>query len=148
LTDDNGSAGLITSSGFVFGADQGLSLATAPSRYSIEMKFELDLVTDYRKLIDFKSLASDDGMYISDGEINFYPTGSGTIPVTAQETVIVTIVRDDVGEVTVLVNGVPDLTFTDTPGDAVPTELIFFQDDTTTDGESSPGVVEYIIICQ
>jgi hypothetical protein len=111
------------------------------------MNFEFDATTGYRKILDYKNLASDNGVYNLDTDLNYYnfsfgPSGSftaGTFPA-------VTITRDSS---TGLVVGY--VSFTDSTSDAVFTAankfINFFQDDNVTGGgESSSGVVNRIQI--
>ena len=61
--------------GYNFTAGHTLSVSGAlanTGHYAIEMFFSLDETNDYRKLIDFKNLTSDDGLYNIDGILNFY----------------------------------------------------------------------------
>lgn len=73
LTGDGGALG---ATGYTFGPNQGLSLlnATNGSVYHIDLLFQLTDVTGYRKLIDFNDKVNDSGLYILNGNLNFYPT--------------------------------------------------------------------------
>ncbi|MGA9162620.1 MAG: hypothetical protein WB297_17390, partial [Actinomycetota bacterium] len=58
----------------------GRGLALAPTTrvirspgYSIEVLFRFDLLAGYRKIIDFKDGSSDDGLYMLDGCLTFFP---------------------------------------------------------------------------
>ena len=60
----NGSTGTgtLSASGYNFTANQGLGLTNAltnPGNYSISLTFSLTDISGYKKLIDFKNLASD-----------------------------------------------------------------------------------------
>ena len=58
---------------------EGLSLSGAinGSNYSIEMDFEFGSTSGYRKIIDFKDLAADTGLYNYSTELNFYNEADG-----------------------------------------------------------------------
>lgn len=67
--------GVLGPLGYNFAAGHTLSVAGAlanTGHYAIEMFFSLDETNDYRKLIDFQNLTSDDGLYNIDGVLNFY----------------------------------------------------------------------------
>jgi hypothetical protein len=148
--------GTIGATSYTFGAQQGLSLSGAllnDDSYSIFMNFEFDTLTGFRKIVDFKDLASDNGLYNLSTALNYYnfatgPTGVFTPGVFAA----VTITRDSsTGLVVGYVNGVPEISFTDSSSDAVfnaANNIInFFQDDSVTGGrESSSGAVNKIEI--
>ena len=143
---------------YTFGAEQGLSLSGAltPAQsadYSIYLNFELDTLTGFRKILDFKNLASDNGMYNLSTALNYFnfstgPTGAFAPGVFAQ----VVLTRDNTtGLVVGYVNGVQQISFTDNTSDAVfnaANNIInFFQDDNVTTGrESSSGAVSEIRI--
>jgi hypothetical protein len=148
--------GTIGATSYTFGAQQGLSLNNAVlnnGNYSIFMNFEFDTTSGFRKIVDFKDLASDNGLYNLSTSLNYFnfstgPTGAFTPGVF----VGVTITRDSsTGLVVGYVNGVQQISFTDTTSDAVfnaANNIInFFQDDNQTGGrESSSGAVNRIEI--
>jgi hypothetical protein len=155
LTSLGGTLGAGT---YTFGAEQGLSLsgaltASQAANYSVYMDFDFDDLTGYRKILDFKNLASDNGLYDLSTDLNYYnfsfgPSGAFTAGIFAQ----VVLTRDSVsGLLTGYVNGVEQIQFTDTTSDAVfnaANNIInFFEDDAVTGGrESSSGAVSEIRI--
>jgi hypothetical protein len=159
LTDLGGS---FVSGGYQFGQNQGLRLTGAmpPAVYSIEITFSFSNVTNYNKLIDFKGLGSDAGLYVYNSQLQFV-----VIPITgcpgndcytspvlfAPDTqATVTVTRDATSTVVGYVGTAPVFTFVDggsvgefdTGGNVVN----FCIDDTSTTTESSPGTVRRIRI--
>jgi hypothetical protein len=137
LADSLGGPSLVSLGGSVgageysFGAQQGLSLSNAlvdDSNYSIYLDFEFDQESGYRKIVDFKNLASDNGLYNLNTDLNYYnfnfgPTGAFTAGTFAQ----VVLTRDSsTGLVSGYVNGVLEIQFTT----ALPTRC--FQRPTTS----------------
>ena len=150
--------GTIGPSSYVFGAQQGLSLSGAltsaqSSTYTVDLSFELDTLSGFRKLLDFKNLSSDNGLYNLNTNLNYFnfttgPTGAFAPGVYAR----LDLTRDNTtGLVVGYVNGVQQISFTDSTSDAVfnsASNIInFFQDDNVTGGrESSSGSVDQIRI--
>jgi Concanavalin A-like lectin/glucanases superfamily/PEP-CTERM motif len=150
--------GTIGPTSYLFGVEQGLSLSGAltaaqSSTYTIDLSFELDSLGGFRKLLDFKNLASDNGLYNLNTAMNYFnittgPTGAFTPGVFVR----VDLTRDNsTGLVVGYVNGVQQISFTDSTSDAVfnaASNIInFFQDDNVTGGrESSSGSVNQIRI--
>ena len=69
------SGGIISDGRYEFEANQGLRLDSAlldTSAYGIEIGFQIDDRDFYHKVIDFQNLASNFGLYISDGAVQFY----------------------------------------------------------------------------
>lgn len=151
LTPDGGT---LSAAGYAFAANQGLSLSNvlSGSDYSIEMTFSLSDVTGYRKLLDFQDLASDDGLYLLNGHLNFYPVETGPTLFAANQSITVDLTRDGTTQlVTGSVNGTQEFSFTDSSNRAVfsaPGGLIhFFEDDNVTSKhEASGGTVTRITI--
>jgi len=137
---------------YTFGPGQGLRLDTpgVQGDYAIEITFRLDAVDGYRKLIDFKNRASDNGLYVLDGQLNFYDFATAGA-ITAGRIVKVRLERNSVSG---LVRGfigtgrVPVFEFTDTGGDAVldAGPAFFFVDDAEVTGEEASGAVTRIRI--
>ena len=145
--------GVLSATGYAFGPNEGLALAGAiadPTNYSIEMKFRLDEVAGYRKLIDFKDRADDTGLYTLNGSFGVYdlpfgPPGSFAVGVDAR----MVLTRDGITEEVIgYVNGDPMFQFIDSGDLAVFTTAgalaRFLQDDFAVQGEASAGVVDYI----
>jgi hypothetical protein len=145
----NGDGGAVTALGYSFLAQQGLnvsSVLTNVGDYSILMDFSFQDLSNFRKILDFKNLASDDGLYNLNTDLNYFsfsfgPSGSFSPDTPAR----VVITRDAATKQVVgYVNGVEDVSFTDTTGDATFTGanaiLRFFEDDNVTGArESSAG---------
>jgi hypothetical protein len=158
LTDSAGSGvsivnngGVLGATGIAFGANQGptvtgLSLST----YTIATNFEFDSLSGYRKIVDFKNLASDNGLYNLGGSLNYFDFVTGPANAfTAGTDALVVLTRDGATQlVTGYVNGVQMIQFTDTTNDAVINDpLRFFQDDNPTgQREASSGSVDFIQI--
>ena len=109
LTSDGGS---VTAAGYTFGVDQGLNVSSALSdtgNYSILMDFSFQDLNGYRKILDYKDLASDNGVYNLNTDLNYFnfsfgPGGSFTANTLAR----VIITRDSTsGVVTGYVDGCP-----------------------------------------
>jgi hypothetical protein len=109
--------------------------------YTIAMLFRLDTVASWRRLVDFKAGASDNGLYINSGALNFYPSGSGPAgSVLVSNWVQVVITRDAADTVAVYANGVPQFSFTDAAGNGIISAagaLRFFKDDNSISQESA-----------
>ncbi len=136
-----------------FPAGGGVSLPTATTIipagvYSIAALVRLSDVSGYRKYVDFKNRTSDNGVYVLDGNLNFYnfATGAGApIANNAWRTIVIT--RDAAGQVAGYVNGAPALGFADGSGAGVvdaANVLNFFFDDAVTGTEQSAGAVARI----
>ena len=148
--------GVLGPTGLTFGPNEGPSLAGGlpdPATYSIVMGVSLDDVSSFRKLLDFKGLTSDTGLYNEIGVLNFYQVafGAGT-SISAGVQVEIMLTRDGAtDEVTGAVNGIQQFSFIDGSGDAIfsePGALInFLQDDFFTgQRESTGGFLDYIRI--
>lgn len=145
--------GVLGPAGYTFAAMEGLSLSNGinADEYSIEMRFTLDDVAGYRKLIDYDDRAMDEGTYNSDGILCAYddaygPDGAFTAGVSAH--VVITRTRFNV--VIVYVDGVLQTTYVDcdrfTVADAAANILWFMQDDTASPGEDASGFLDFIRI--
>ena len=146
--------GQITALGYVFAANQGLTLtspALSPTNYSIELSFKFDATSGWRKIADFHNLADDTGFYQYFGNLNFYNV------VTASQTdfssgvdVHVVLTRDSASNtVTGYVNGVQRFSFVDSSPLATVTapnnQLTFFVDDfATSQNEASSGTLNFL----
>lgn len=152
LTPDGGT---LSASGYTFGPNQGLTLNNAinATTYSIELNFSLTDLGGYRKLVDFGNLVPDTGLYLLNGQLDFYPTPvTATTTVVANQSVDVLLTRDGATNlVTGYLNGVSQFSFTDSTNIATfssPNNVIhFFEDDAATGGgEASGGTVTRITI--
>jgi CSLREA domain-containing protein len=118
--------------------------------YTIVVLFELNDVSNFRRVVDFKNGTSDNGLYVQNGRLRFFPGSSGPTPIVANKYVQVVITRDGSGLVRGYVDGSPQFEFNDaTSQDAVisaKNTLRFFKDNTSggTTGEDSAGSVARI----
>ena len=119
------------------------------------MDFSFQGLSGYRKIVDYKNLASDNGVYNLNTDLNYFnfsfsfgPAGAFTADTAAR--VIVT--RDlTTGVVAGYVNGVSQFAFTDSTSVATFTGtngiIWFFEDDNVTgEHESSAGLATRISI--
>lgn len=145
--------GTLSATGYTFGANQGLSLSNGFANagdYSIELQFSFDATGDWRKILDFKNLTSDNGLYNLNGALNFYPIINGaTNPIGSGTSVNVILTRDGSTNVVVgYVNGVQEISFADSDYavfDATNGIANFFNDDyQTSQREASSGFVDFI----
>ncbi len=136
-----------------FAGGRGLALAPTTrvipsSEYTIELLFRLDLLTGYRKIIDFKNGTADDGLYVLDGCLTFYPKQQQALNAIRTDTYVqVVLTRDSTDRVVGYVNGIRQFAFADRGGLAEVNgrkTLRFFVDDVTTTGEHSSGAVSQI----
>lgn len=153
LADGTGSAtmtangGSLTATQYVFGANQGLTLtgaANSLSDYSIEMEFNLATVSGFNKILDFKNLTSDRGLYVAFGGIRFFDLATGG-SIAANTPVRVVLTRTAAtDELRVFVNGATAFTVADPLGRGIFTgPLQFFRDD-NGGSEASAGAVDLI----
>jgi hypothetical protein len=135
--------------------DGGRGLALAPttrvirsSGYSIEVLFRFDLLDGYRKVIDFKNGSTDDGLYVLDGCLTFFPQQQAALTrIDSDSYVQIVLTRDAADRVVGYVDGVRQFAFDDLGGLAkvgASDSLRFFIDDVTTTEEWSSGAVSQI----
>lgn len=146
--------GQITALGYVFAANQGLTLsssALSPANFSLELSFKFNDTGGYRKIADFHDRADDSGFYQLNGSLNFYPVVTAdTADFVADTNVHVVLTRDGTSNlVTGYVNGQQRFAFTDTSPLATITaannKLTLFADDYATgEREASGGTVNYV----
>lgn len=138
---------------YSFDFNEGFSLENAvdPSVYTLDFSFSLDAVSGYRRLVDFKNLGSDSGVYNLNTTLNFFTqaTGSSSVFAAGQEA-RVTLTRDASGVFTGYVNGTQQFQFSDTSGAATFSGAnaiaYFFRDDNDVSGEASSGSIDYLSI--
>jgi hypothetical protein len=134
--------------------------------WSIEMRFEFDVVGGYRKIIDSHARAQDVGLYDLSGSLIDYPLGSSGTVLSPRTFVDLVVTRDLAGDENVYANGSSTPVYpTYDPGPPIviqgnygaftnstsdPTflnEIHFFEDDVYLgSGEVSPGTVTRILI--
>lgn len=144
--------GTLSSTGFTFPTNQGLSLVGAINTagpYSIEVVFSFDQITGYRRILDFKNRTSDSGLYSFNGNLNFYPAvNAATTTVAANTPVNVLLTRSAAGAVNGYVNTALSFSFADTTGlgTTLTNQLLFFTDDLVVPNEASSGLADRIRI--
>jgi hypothetical protein len=116
--------------------------------YSLIVQVALDQTSGYRKYVDYSDLVNDSGLYVLNGQLDFYPVAAGPAPtITPSNFAQIALTRDGSGVVTGYVDGVQQLAFTDASSYALPATnaITFFVDDAHTAGnESSAGRVARI----
>lgn len=127
--------------------------------YTIVAQFEFDSISDYRRIIDFKNGTSDNGLYVHDGNLEFFRSTasvSGTnAPIAPNTYVEVVLTRNSSGTVAGYVDGELQFSFSDYPTQTVPNQdavidtnnaLRFFRDNESggATGEVSAGSVARI----
>jgi hypothetical protein len=136
-----------------FAGGRGLALAPTThvirsSGYSIELLFRFDLLAGFRKVIDFKNGSTDDGLYLLDGCLTFFPKEQDALTRIGSESYIqVVLTRDPADRVVGYVDGIRQFAFHDRGGLAKvggSDALRFFVDDVTTTREWSSGAVSQI----
>ncbi|HEX4794261.1 MAG TPA: SdrD B-like domain-containing protein [Humisphaera sp.] len=138
--------GTISASGYSFAADKGIELTSGinANSYSIEMRVKIATIAGYEKLIDFKNLGSDTGLYDLNGHLNFYNFSTGTAtPIVANTFFDLVLTRNSSTKVvTGYVNGIQQFTFVDTSAAGTFTGPAWFlHDDTHTNHEASAGTL-------
>jgi PEP-CTERM motif len=159
FTDTLGNGVDLTASvGFFFGGryflfpNQGLRLTSAlPSTndYGIEFKLTMTTATGFSKLVDFQDLASDFGLYESDGAGLKFVDLTGIVGTGLLDDEVTVGLERAAGNITIFLDGDSLLVTADPVGRAVPGSNIlnFFEDDTVTgQGESFTGSVDFIRI--
>jgi hypothetical protein len=136
-----------------FAGGRGLALTPTTgvvpsSEYTIEVLFRFDFLSRDRKVIDFKNGSTDDGLYVHEGCLTFFPKELGALTRIGTDSYVqVVLTRDSTDRVAAYVNGVRQFAFTDRAGVAEVSghrTLRFFADDHTTTGEWSSGAVSQI----
>jgi len=142
------SGGSLGATGYAFGANQGLSieLTETLSVYTIEAAFHLSAVDRYRKIIDFKNLSSDYGLYTLAGQLAFFPYALGGASIAPGEDVVATLSRDAAGTVSATLNGIQVWTMIDHDGHAVFDSgfIHLFMDDTDYQDDQTAGFINYV----
>ena len=106
--------------------------------YTIEMCFKLESIWGWIKIIDFKEMQTDRGLYVYDGGLDFYLTEetANKSLVKSNEYCHLIITRNDTtSKVRVYINGQLELFFDDSAEDAISINTLhFFQDDALQSG--------------
>ena len=132
---------------------QGSGLRLSPlttvlpsNAYTLVVLFKFDNVTGWRRLVDPKNAVGDNGLYVLNGGLNFYP-GSGTsaVCITNNTWHQVVLTRDLAGQVAVYADGIVRLNYNDAASGYgvvnAANVLRFFKDDGS---EESAGSVSRI----
>jgi hypothetical protein len=136
--------------GWAFPAQTGLDLdvtgLVGSTTYSVVMLFEASEVYDYAKLLDTQDRVIDEGLYYEDYDLYFYDEDYGVTDFVSADTYHqVVVTRDGAGNYVGYIDGVQQLSFTDTSGYAEispANRLVFFRDDNSTgDSENTAGTV-------
>lgn len=125
------------------------TIGVVPSdEYTIEILFRLDDVSGYRKIVDLKNGHSDNGLYVLDGCLTFFPrTNRPSTRIEPDTYVQVVLTRGASDAVVAYVDGISQLVFDDEFGLGEISRsdtLRFFRDDTRTNVEHSSGAVSQI----
>ncbi len=114
--------------------------------YTIEIYFEFDELSSWKRVVDWKNRKTDWGAYVYNGELNFYNIlYSAEAPVVAGEFTYYVITRTaDTKEVLIYTDAQVKIEFIDNDGHALVDEdgvLNFFHDDLQVQNEASAGSV-------
>ena len=114
--------------------------------YTIEIYFEFDELSSWKRVVDWKNRKTDRGAYIYNGKLNFYNIiYSGEAPVVAEEFTYYVITRNaETKNVLIYTDAEVKIDFIDSFGDALVDEegvLNFFHDDLQVQNEASAGSV-------
>ncbi len=135
-----------------FAANQGLQLSGGLndiSTWSLDFRASYaSLSGTWKKLIDFRSLTTDDGLYFANDKLQFYPDATGTTAVTIDTDYTIALSRDGAGTLSGYVNGVLQWAIAnEAESNVIGNVLTFFTDDFVTgQGEARPGSVDFIRI--
>ncbi len=136
--------------GMKFLANEGPAVTGAiaqPGQYSIEMFFSLDDVFSYRRLVDFKNGASDNGLYLYGGDLLLFgASGFGEIDAKAKDMLHLVLTRTADRQVSAYANGQLLFSVVDTFDVALFSNdnvARFFIDDNNA-AETSSGFVDFI----
>ena len=116
--------GYLTAIEYVFDIDQGPNVSGVidPESYTIEMRFTPTLTQWWAKILDFNNRLSDNGLYISNGQLEFWPYTPYNHDVVFQPGIPATLMfsrNEATSLITACVNGVHQWTMADIVGNAV-----------------------------
>lgn len=147
--------GTLGDGSYTFAAGQGLILDGALGNgadYSVEITAQLDQVSGYRRILDFKNGGSDAGLYSFAGSLSFSPAIFGTASVILASNPV-TILLTRIASTNTLsgyANGVSQFSIVDGAGAGIfsttGARMVFFRDDNVFPGEESSGAVTSIRI--
>jgi hypothetical protein len=147
--------GTLGNGSYTFGAGQGLVLVGALANgadYSVEITAQLDQVSGYRRILDFKAGGSDTGLYSFAGSLSFPPAIFGTDrTITGGDFVTILLTRiAATNTLTGYANGTMQFSVVDAVGNGVfstpGARMVFFSDDIVFPGEQTSGTVASIRI--
>ncbi len=112
--------------------------------YTIELFFEMENLSSYKRIVDFKNRKTDKGAYLYSSFLNFYNIAtSNQISFAPKQYGYYVITRDSATQrVRIYSSGQAQLSFIDIGGDALldtAQKLNFFQDDLAVQREASAG---------
>lgn len=161
LSDALGGPGLnkygsiaVGSNAYAFSGNQGLQLSyELGAAYTIDMRFQLDAVGGYQRLLNFQYADHmDNGLYVSGDDYCFYIKGCiGSGSFTPKQDIRLSLTRDAASRVSVFQDGTMLFSFDDSAGQAMlstpanvnPKRLLsFFKDE--GGGEAAKGSVDFI----
>lgn len=147
----NGVGGVLGATGITFAVNGGPTISGlgVTSTYTIDTVFSFDALSGYRKIVDFRGLTADAGLYDLNGSLNFYPiVTSPSTDFTVGTPTRVTFSRDATGTMLGYINGTQVFSAIDPTGlSTISSVLTFFVDDLATGSrEASGGFVDYIRI--
>ena len=147
-------SGTLTPDGYDFGPNEGLNLSSAsidPDEYTIEIDFSFDDLSGFQKVLDFKDLVADAGLYTQNDTLRFYSPHFISGNILSVDTLHHLVLSRDgaTEEVRASIDGTEVFRFVDTGDAAVfsATDQIihFFQDDNkTSQNEVASGFVDRI----
>ena len=159
------SGGTVTGGEYVFGGNEGLSLATASfdgANYDITLRFSFDSTgagTSWRKIADFEGRDTDEGLYSFGDHLQFVETAgnrgverfvnSPFATFAPNQKLTLRFTRDASTKLfSAYIDGIEQFTFVDNNARAVFITPFanFFLDDTDTSGEFSAGRAEFVAI--
>ena len=114
--------------------------------YTVALLFRLDTVSGYRRILDTKNGSPDQGLYVRDGKLNLYPSGSESVVCITNNTWHqLVFTRDNANAVKIYIDGTLRLNVTDSSGYSVinnSNTMRFFKDDSNI--EESAGYIARI----
>jgi hypothetical protein len=135
---------------YEFAVGNGLQLEKTgvTDHYTIELTFRFDDVDGWQKIVDFKDRADDNGLYVLDGQLQFYNFGIGG-RIEPSKDYVIRLERDrETKQVRGYVDGQRVFEFVDRGDDGVfqGENAFFFVDDAATTDEQASGSVKRIRI--
>ena len=142
-------SGQLGATGYAFGPNQGLRLdEKLGGVYTIDMMFRLDAFNpfnSYTRILDFRNLADDTGLYTWTDKFNLYNYGTSAGKLELGKDTRLTITRDSGKTFNLYKNGdlVMSIFDKDSVADFTANAMHFFRDN---GGEAGRGAVDYISI--